>query len=137
MSAAMTGQDRTAPTAAAIEELARAALARIPSPFADHLGQVVLIVEEWADDETLDALEIEDPYDLTGIYAGRPMAEKSSMESGALPDRIHLYRRAILDEWVANGEDLGVLVHHIVIHEVGHHFGLSDDDMHALEDAAG
>ncbi|URW74987.1 metallopeptidase family protein [Sphingomonas donggukensis] len=133
----MTGQDRTAPTAAAIEELARAALARIPAPFADHLGDVVLIVEEWADDETLDALEIEDPYDLTGIYAGRPIGEKSSMESGALPDRIHLYRRAILDEWVANGEDLVTLVHHIVIHEVGHHFGLSDEAMHALEDFAG
>lgn len=133
----MTGQERTAPDAAEIEALARAALARIPQPFAAHLDGVVLIVEEWADDETLDALEIEDPYDLTGIYAGRPIGEKSSMESGALPDRIHLYRRAILDEWAANGDDLATLVHHIVVHEVGHHFGLSDDDMHALEEAAG
>ncbi len=133
----MSPQVRTAPDAAEIEALARAALARIPEPFAGHLQDVVLIVEEWADDETLDALEIEDPYDLTGIYAGRPVGEKSSMESGALPDRIHLYRRAILDEWAANGDDLATLVHHIVVHEVGHHFGLSDDDMHALEEAAG
>jgi predicted Zn-dependent protease with MMP-like domain len=133
MSAVMTGQERTAPGAAEIEVLARASLARIPAPFAEHLADVVLLVEEWADDETLDALGIEDPYDLTGLYHGRPIGEKSSFDSGAMPDRIHLYRRAILDEWVANGEDLATLVHHIVVHEVGHHFGLSDDDMHALE----
>ena len=116
-----------------IEALARAALARIPAPFAEHLAGVVLVVEEWADDETLDALGIEDPYDLTGLYAGRPIGDKSSMDGGTLPDRIHLYRRAILDEWVANGDDLATLVHHIVVHEVGHHFGLSDADMQLLE----
>ncbi len=136
MSAAMNGQDRTAPTAAEIEALARASLARIPAPFAGHLAGVVLLVEEWADDDTLDALDIEDPYDLTGLYHGRPIGDRSTFDSGTMPDRIHLYRRAILDEWVANGEDLATLVHHIVIHEVGHHFGLSDDDMHALEDQA-
>ena len=135
MSLGMTGQERTPPTVAAIEALARASLARIPSPFAEHLSDVVLLVEEWADDETLDALGIEDPYDLTGLYHGRPIGDKSSFDSGAMPDRIHLYRRAILDEWIANGEDLATLVHHIVVHEVGHHFGLSDDDMHALEAA--
>ena len=134
MADAMNGQEqRTAPTAAEIEALARASLSRIPPPFAEHLVGVVLLVEEWADDETLDALDIEDPYDLTGMYAGRPIGDKSSFESGALPDRIHLYRRAILDEWAANGDDIATLVHHIVIHEVGHHFGLSDADMHALE----
>ena len=80
----------------------------------------------------------EDLYlDLTGLYHGRPVGEKSSMESGALPDRIHLYRRAILDEWVETGVRLDDLVAHVTIHEIGHHFGLSDDDMHALEDAAG
>jgi predicted Zn-dependent protease with MMP-like domain len=128
----MSGQ---APDAAAIERMALAALARIPEPFQAFLGDVVLIVEEFADDETLDAMGIQDPYDLTGLYVGRPIGEKSSFESGALPDRIHLYRRAILDEWVAEGEDLERLVWHIVVHEVGHHFGLSDDDIHALEDS--
>lgn len=120
-----------------IETLAREALARIPQPFAEHLGDVVLIVEDFADDETLDALGIEDPFDLTGLYHGRPIGEKSAFDSGALPDRIHLYRRAILDEWCDTGVSLQALVTHIVVHEVGHHFGLSDDDMHALEDAAG
>jgi predicted Zn-dependent protease with MMP-like domain len=136
MGKAMDRQERFAPDAAAIEALARAALARIPQPFAAHLEGVVLLVEEFADDETLDAMAIEDPFDLTGLYSGRPVGEKSAFDSGALPDRIHLYRRAILDEWVATGVALDTLVHHIVVHEVGHHFGLSDADMHALESMA-
>ena len=130
----MNGQECFAPDAAMIETLARASLARIPAPFAEHLGDVVLIVEDFADDETLDAMGIEDPFELTGLYSGRPVGEKSAFDSGAMPDRIHLYRRAILDEWVATGVGLETLIHHIVVHEVGHHFGLSDDDMHALED---
>jgi predicted Zn-dependent protease with MMP-like domain len=134
----MSGQAAShAPDAAVIEALAREALARIPSPFAEHLSDVVLIVEEFADDETLDAMGIEDPFELTGLYHGRPIGEKSAFDSGGLPDRIHLYRRAILDEWCDTGVTLEALISHIVVHEVGHHFGLSDDDMHALEDAAG
>ena len=129
----MSGQ---APSAEMIERLARAALARIPEPFASHLADVVLIVQDLADDETLDALGIEDPFDLTGLYHGRPIGQKSSFDSGALPDRIHLYRRAILDEWVATGVSLEALVNNVVVHEVGHHFGLSDADIHALEDSA-
>lgn len=133
----MHGQAPThAPDAAAIEAMARAALARIPEPFAGYLGDVVLIVEEFADDATLDALGIEDPFDLSGLYHGRPMGEKSAFDSGAMPDRIHLYRRPILDEWCDTGLPLAELVNHVVVHEVGHHFGLSDDDMHALEDSA-
>ncbi|GGB20056.1 acetylglutamate kinase [Sphingomonas metalli] len=126
-----------APDADLIEALARATIARLPDAFRAHLGDVVLIVEDYADDATLAALGIEHPLDLTGIYHGRPVGEKSSMDSGALPDRIHLYRRAILDEWVETGVRLDDLVAHVTIHEIGHHFGLSDDDMHALEEAAG
>jgi predicted Zn-dependent protease with MMP-like domain len=125
-----------APDAKAIETLARAALSRIPATFAQHLSDVVLLVEEFADEETLAALGIEHPLDLTGLYHGRPLGDKSAFDSAALPDRIHLYRRAILNEWVETGVRLDDLVAHVVIHEVGHHFGLSDDDMHALEDAA-
>ncbi|MEI9926406.1 MAG: metallopeptidase family protein [Sphingomonas sp.] len=132
----MSGQAPLAPSADTIEALARAALARIPEPFQSHLADVVLIVEEFADDETLDALGIEDPFDLAGLYHGRPVGQKSSFDSGALPDRIHLYRRALLDEWVATGATLEAIVTHVVVHEVGHHFGLSDADMHALEDSA-
>jgi predicted Zn-dependent protease with MMP-like domain len=124
------------PDAAAIERLAREALARIPEPFRAHLADIVLLVDEFADDETLDALGIDDPFALTGLYHGRPLGEKSAFDSGGAPDRIHLYRRAILDEWVETGVPLAALVAHVVIHEVGHHFGLSDDDMHRLEDEA-
>jgi len=137
MHSAMPEQAPTfAPDAALIERLARAALARIPEPFQAHLADIVLLVEEFADDETLDALGIDDPFGLSGLYHGRPVGEKSAFDSGGLPDRIHLYRRAILDEWVETGESLERLVAHVVVHEVGHHFGLSDADMHALEDAA-
>ncbi|WP_374297948.1 metallopeptidase family protein [Sphingomonas sp.] len=133
----MGGQDGigAAPDAATIEALARATIAKLPRAFAEHLGDVVLLVEEFADEETLASLGIEHPLDLTGLYHGRPVGEKSSMDSGALPDRIHLYRRAILDEWIETGVRLDELVAHVTIHEIGHHFGLSDDDMHALEDA--
>ncbi|MFS0773685.1 metallopeptidase family protein [Sphingomonas sp. 1P08PE] len=127
----------TAPDADLIERIARDTIARLPAAFARHLGDIVLIVEDVADEATLKALGIDHPLDLTGIYSGRRVGDKSSMESGALPDRIHLYRRAILDEWVDTGVRLDDLVAHVTIHEIGHHFGLSDDDMHALEDAVG
>ncbi|MCG7347280.1 metallopeptidase family protein [Sphingomonas sp. ACRSK] len=126
-----------APDAARIEALARAALARIPEPFAEHLKDVVLLVEEFADDETLDVMGIEDPFALTGLYHGLPVGEKSAWAGAAMPDRIHLYRRALLDEWVETDVSLEALITHVVVHEVGHHFGLSDADMHALEEAAG
>ena len=122
------------PSAEEIEGLARSALERLPQPFAEHVSYLVLAVEEFADDETLAELGMDDPYELTGIYSGRPLTEKSIAESGTLPDKVILYRRPILDEWAAGGEELEHLVTHIVVHEVGHHFGLSDADMHALED---
>ena len=135
MAASMDGQADLgeAPDAAAIEAVARATIARLPAAFRAHLGAVVLLVEEEADDETLAALGLDHPLDLTGVYAGTPLGEKSSTASGAAPDRIHLYRQAILAEWVETGVRLDDLVAHVVIHEIGHHFGLSDADMHALE----
>lgn len=110
---------------------------RLPEAFRRHLGNVVVQVEEFADDRALDALGIEDPFELTGLYQGRPMGEQSSIVSGELPSMIHLYRRALLDEWVETGVSLEALITHVIVHEVGHHFGLSDADMHAIEDSAG
>jgi predicted Zn-dependent protease with MMP-like domain len=124
-----------APSADEIDALARAALQALPSPFRESLGDVVLQVEEFADDGTLDALGIEDPFELTGIYEGVPLPQRSVAQSGALPDRIRLFRRPILDEWATRDDSLERLVAHVLIHEAGHHFGLSDADMHALEDA--
>ncbi|MFC7536024.1 metallopeptidase family protein [Sphingomonas sp. GCM10030256] len=121
------------PSAADIERIARDALAALPEPFASHLKDVVLLVQEFADEETLASVGIDDPFDLTGLYEGRPLTEKSVEESGSLPDRVLLFRRPILDEWADGGEELEHLVAHVLVHEVGHHFGFSDDDMHALE----
>ena len=124
------------PTLDEIAAIARDALAGLPEPFAAHLGGVVLLVEELADEALLAEMGIDHPLDLTGIYEGIPIGERSSTHSGTLPDRIRLFRRAILDEWIEDGEALEHLVRHVLIHEVGHHFGLSDDDMHALEATA-
>lgn len=134
----MSGQGAIgeAPSADMIEAIARATIARLPPAFLAHLGDVVLVVEDIADDETLAALGIDHPLDLTGLYHGRPVGEKSSTDTDAMPDRIHLYRRAILDEWVETGVRLDDLVAHVTIHEIGHHFGLSDDDMQSLEEQA-
>lgn len=119
-----------------IDTMARAALGRLPEPFAAHLDGVLLVVEEFADAETLADLGIDDPFELTGLYEGVPVGEKHNA-SGTMPDRIRLFRAAILDEWIARGDErLEHLVAHVVIHEVGHHFGLSDDDIEALEDEA-
>ena len=127
-----------APTAAEMEALAHAALARLPEPIRAQLQGVVLQVEDFADAQTLASVGLEHPFELTGIYEGRPLTEKSIELSGELPDRIRLFRRPILDEWAERGDEtLEHLVTHVVVHEVGHHFGLSDEDMHALEEMAG
>jgi predicted Zn-dependent protease with MMP-like domain len=123
------------PSAAEIEALARATLDALPAPFADSLGEVVLLVEEFADDKTLADMGIDDPFELSGIYEGVPLTERSVDQSGTLPERIRLFRRPLLDEWADGDDTLEHLVAHVLIHEVGHHFGLSDADMHALEDS--
>ena len=134
----MTRTFGLAPSAAEIEALASATMDRLPGQFREHLGPVVMQVAEFADEDVLAELGIEDPFELSGLYSGRALTEKSIEDSGTMPDRIFLYRRPLLDEWAERGDvTLEELVAHVVIHEVGHHFGLSDDDIHALEDAAG
>lgn len=124
------------PDADALFAMAEAALETMPAEFLPHIQGVVIAVEEFADDEVLKSLDIEHPYDLTGLYEGRPLTERSIDQSGGMPDRVTLYRVPILVEWIETGEPLGGLVRHVLIHEIGHHFGFSDDDMHALEDMA-
>ena len=108
----------------------------MPEHFRRHLDGVVLRVEDFAEEDVLAELGIEDPFDLTGLYTGRPIAEQSSMLSGELPAMIHLYRRPLLDEWAETGVSLESLVTHVIVHEAGHHFGFSDEEMHAIEDGA-
>jgi len=131
-----TGQTY-APDAAAIERLADSAIARLPATFRKHLANVVLRVEDYADEEVLESLGIEDPFELTGLYSGRSMREESGWASGELPPMIHLYRRPLLDEWAETGVSLEALITHVIVHEIGHHFGFSDADMHAIEEQAG
>lgn len=132
----MTRHFGSAPSAIEFEQLARAAFARIPEPFAGHLNGITVHIEDFADEETLADMGIEDAWELTGLYHGRSMDHNSVWVSGELPPRITLYRQPLLAEWCETDVTLEDLVTHVVIHEVGHHFGLSDDDMHALEDQA-
>jgi predicted Zn-dependent protease with MMP-like domain len=125
-----------APKAEEIEAIARAALQSLGPAFASHLGDVVLVVEDFADEATLAEMGMDDPFELTGLYEGVPLTEKSVEQSGTLPDRVRLFRRPILDEWADGDDTLEHLVRHVLIHEIGHHFGFSDDDMHALDDGA-
>ena len=119
------------PSLADMEAMAQAAIEALPEAFRARLGQVILRVEDWPDDETLDDFGMESAYELTGLYRGHTAAEDGF--TGKLPDTVHLYRRPILDEWAERDIPLETLVAHVVIHEIGHHFGLSDDDIEAIE----
>jgi predicted Zn-dependent protease with MMP-like domain len=122
------------PSADEIEAIARDALDALPAEFRASLGDIVFTVEEFADADTLREMGIDDPFDLSGLYEGVPLTERSVEQSGTLPERIRLFRGPILEEWSEGPETLEHLVAHVLIHEVGHHFGFSDDDMHALEE---
>lgn len=126
-----------APSAEEMERVAAAAYARLPAQFTEHLGDIVFQVQDFAEPELLREMGIAEPYELTGVYEGIPMSERSVEHSGTLPDRIRLFRLPILLEWIERGnETLEHLIHHVLVHEIGHHFGLSDEAMHALEDQA-
>ena len=124
------------PTITDFETIARRVFETIPAPFAGHLGDILLRIEEWPEQEILDHFEMTSPYQLTGLYQGVPVGEKSQWAppSGE-GDNITLYRRPLLAEMEQTGVGLEELIRHVVIHEVGHHFGLSDADMHAIEDS--
>jgi predicted Zn-dependent protease with MMP-like domain len=122
------------PSAERMEAMARRSLDTLPQEFLAEMGNVVIRVDEYADGESLQAVDLSHPMQLSGLYTGRPIGDKSVSDSGTLPDVIHLYRQPILAEAQDRGISVDQLVHHVLIHEVGHHFGLSDADMHALED---
>jgi predicted Zn-dependent protease with MMP-like domain len=124
------------PSDADIEAIARRTLDGLPSPFRESLGEIVLQIEPVADPDTARSVGLRHPMQLSGLYQGVPLNQQSVQLSGTLPERITLYSRPIISEWQSTRFSLAQLVSHIVIHEVGHHFGFSDDDMHALEDSA-
>ena len=124
-----------APSLVEIEGLAARALASLPRRFKRHLGPVVIRVEDFPDAETESAMELDSPFDLLGLYRGVALPHKSVSDPRPQLDMIFLYRRPILDYWCESGEDLFAVVRHVLIHEIGHHFGFSDSDMERIEDS--
>jgi predicted Zn-dependent protease with MMP-like domain len=123
----------TAPSLADLEALAQRALATIPAKLKRHLGAVVIRVEDFPDEETEKEMGLESPFDLLGLYRGVGLPHKSVSDPRSDIDMIFLYRRPILDYWCETGDELYTVVRHVLIHEVGHHFGFSDADMERIE----
>jgi predicted Zn-dependent protease with MMP-like domain len=123
----------TPPTLADIEALAESALATIPAELRRHVKNLVIRVEDFPDDETVEEMGLESEFDLLGLYRGVDMPHQGAADAGRLPDMVFLYRRPILDYWCDSGEPLARIVRHVLIHEIGHHFGFSDDDMERIE----
>jgi predicted Zn-dependent protease with MMP-like domain len=125
-----------APNLAELEAIADAAYRRLPERFRALTGDLLMRIEDFPTDEVLDAMGIESPFDLLGLYSGVDLARKSVMDVTSLPDMVFLYRRPILDYWAEHEETLGHIITHILVHEIGHHFGLSDADMEHIESEA-
>ena len=125
-----------APSLAELEAIADQAFKRLPQRFRDLCKDVVVRVEDFPTDEVLDAFDAESPFDLLGLYHGVDLARQSVMDPAAMPEMVFLYRRPILDYWAEHEETLGHIVTHVLVHEIGHHFGLSDADMHRIEEEA-
>jgi len=131
---APAGKDLLAPSLDDLAALAEATFAELPAKFRQLAGDVVFRVDDFPSDEMLDDLGVADPFELTGLYQGVSLTGRSVFDSGREPARVFLFRRPILDEWAERGDvTLGELVAHVLVHEIGHHFGLSDDDIEAIE----
>lgn len=126
-----------APSLAEMEVMAEAAYARLPERFRAMCGNLVVRVEDFPTEEVMDRMEAESEFDLLGLFHGIGLAQGYASQSFAMPNMIFLYRRPILDYWAEHDETLGRIVIHVLIHEIGHHFGLSDDDMARIEAQAG
>ena len=124
------------PSPDAIERLAGEALRRLPEEFHPYLADIVIRIEEFADPEQLASVGLTDPRQLVGLYRGHPVSKQSIWASGDLPPTIFLFRQPLLARWRQTGATLDAVVNHLVVHEVGHHFGLSDAEMHELEGEA-
>ncbi|MBY6128453.1 metallopeptidase family protein [Qipengyuania aquimaris] len=128
--------DRTGPTQAQMQQMAESVVAKLPQEFRAQMGEIVMRVEDFATAEQLESVKLSSKWELTGLYEGVALTERSVWESHRMPARIWLFRQPLIAEWRETGVRMDDLVRHVVIHEAGHHFGFSDDDMHWLEDQA-
>ncbi len=128
--------DRHAPSLAEFEEMADAAFKRLPDRFREMCGDLVIRIEDFPADDVLEQMKIESEFELLGLYHGVDLARQSVLDVTAMPEMVFLYRRPILDYWSEHEETLGDIVTHVLVHEIGHHFGLSDADMEAIEKEA-
>jgi len=130
----MVGPGSANPNIPEMEQLAQRTLNRLPQPFRAHVEDVVVRVAEFATPEQLAAVGLDDPWTLSGLYEGRPLSERSVWDVGEMPAIVTLFRQPLLHEWRSTGVRWDALIAHVVIHEIGHHFGFSDETMHRLED---
>lgn len=128
--------NRLSPSIAEIESLAIEAYAHLPETFRDLCGEITMQISEFPDDQIVEDMGLESPFDLMGLFEGNGIGERFSLPTGQQANRITLYRRAILDYWAEYEETLGDIVTHVLIHEIGHHFGLSDEEMERIEAGA-
>ena len=126
----------SAPSLADLESLSAAAYARLPEHFRALCEQLIIQVADFPTDEVLDSMQCETEFDLLGLFQGVGLPFQSQEQTGQLPNMIWLYRRPILDYWAEHEDSLGAIVTHVLVHEIGHHFGLSDEDMEAIEASA-
>lgn len=135
MTAPSDWTDRAAPSLDDFAALAAAAFQALPEVFRQAAGEVVFRIDDFPDEETLNHFGMEDPFELTGLYQGVDIGRRDGLGPAVEPSRIFLYRRPILDEWCERGDvGLDELIAHVLIHEIGHHFGLDDDQIHAIEE---
>ncbi|MCO4317339.1 metallopeptidase family protein [Phyllobacterium sp. 21LDTY02-6] len=125
--------NRFSPSLAEIESLAIEAYAHLPESFRELCGDITMQISEFPDDQVVEDMGLESPFELLGLFEGTGIGERFSLQTGQQNNRITLYRRAILDYWAEYEETLGDVVTHVLIHEIGHHFGLSDDEMERIE----
>lgn len=128
--------DRHAPSLQEFESLAREAYARLPEEFRALSADVLITISDFPTDEIVEDMALDTPFDLLGLFEGEGIGQRFSVRTGDMPNVISLYRRPILDYWAENDETLGDIITHVLIHEIGHHFGLSDDDMERIEATA-
>jgi predicted Zn-dependent protease with MMP-like domain len=125
-----------APSLDEFEDMARAAFALLPAEFRALVGDIAFVVQDFPDDDVIRDMELESEFEILGLFHGSDLAARVNNQGVAAPTMIFLYRRPILDFWAEHRERLGDIVRHVLIHEIGHHFGLSDDDMDGIEEAA-